>query len=115
MEHNNGNLFISFLTGATIGAGLGILFAPNKGSETREKIKNNVADTTHDLSERLKHAKDELTKTAHEEKKVFDKKLEDAISSMSYKAEDIINALEGKLEDLKKEKRKTAQIRTYGF
>jgi gas vesicle protein len=103
MENNNGNLFMSFLAGA----GLGILFEPNKGSETREKIKHNVADATHDLSDRLEHANHELTKTAHEKKEVFDKKLEDAISNMSYKAEDIINALEGKLENLKK---KNAQL-----
>jgi gas vesicle protein len=107
MENNNGNLFMAFLAGASIGASLGILFAPNKGSETREKIKHTVADTTHDLSERLKHAKDELSKTAQEKKLVFDKTLDDAISNMSYKAEDIINALEGKLEDLKK---KNAQL-----
>lgn len=107
MENNNGNLFISFLTGAAIGTGIGILFAPYKGSETREKIKHTVADTTHDISDRLKHAKDELTKTAHEKKEAFDKKLDDAVSSMSYKAEDIITSLEAKLEDLKK---KNAQL-----
>lgn len=107
MEHNNGNLFMSFLTGAAVGAGLGILFAPYKGSETREKIKHTVADTTHDISDRLKHAKEELTKTAHEKKEAFDKKLDEAVSSMSYKAEDIVNALEAKLEDLKK---KNAQL-----
>jgi gas vesicle protein len=107
MENNNGNMFMSLITGAAIGIGLGILFAPNKGSETREKIKHTVTDTTHDLSDRLEHAKDELAKTAHENKEAFDKKLEDALSSMSYKAEDVINALEGKLEDLKK---KNAQL-----
>lgn len=107
MENNNGNFFMAFLTGAAIGTGLGILFAPHKGSETREKIKHTVADTTHDLSDRLKHAKDELTKTAHEKKEVFDRKLDAAISNMSYKAEDIITSLEAKLEDLKK---KNAQL-----
>jgi gas vesicle protein len=109
MENNNENLFMSFLTGAAIGIGLGILFAPYKGSETREKIKHTVVDTTHDISDRLKHAKDELTKTAREKKEAFDKKLDETVSSMSYKAEDIITSLEAKLEDLKK---KNAHLNT---
>ena len=107
MENNNGNIFMSFIAGVAIGTGLGVLFAPYKGSETRGKIKHTVADTTHDISDRLKHAKDELTKTAHEKKEAFDKKLDETVSSMSYKAEDIITSLEAKLEDLKK---KNAQL-----
>ncbi len=34
-----GKGFGKFLAGAAIGAGLGILFAPKKGSETREELK----------------------------------------------------------------------------
>ncbi|TXD84461.1 YtxH domain-containing protein [Subsaximicrobium wynnwilliamsii] len=101
MENNNGNLLISFLTGAVIGAAVGILYAPYKGSKTRGKIKHGVTDTAHDISERLKHAKNDLSKSAHDQKKAFDKKLEATISKMNYKAEDLISALEGKLEDLK--------------
>ncbi|MBN2400562.1 YtxH domain-containing protein [candidate division KSB1 bacterium] len=41
MSDNTGSkMFFSFLTGATIGAGLALLFAPQSGKETRRQIKD---------------------------------------------------------------------------
>jgi gas vesicle protein len=41
MSDNTGSkMFFSFLTGATIGAGLALLFAPQSGKETRKQIKD---------------------------------------------------------------------------
>ena len=39
-----GNILLGLATGVAIGVGLGILFAPDKGKVTREKIKDSVSD-----------------------------------------------------------------------
>lgn len=107
MQNDNGNNFMMFLTGLAIGTGLGVLFAPDKGTETRKKIKGKALDAKADIQVNLSHAKEELKKTVEEKKEDFEEKLDDAISNMSLKADDIINALEHKLEVLKK---KNAQL-----
>ncbi|SHE51366.1 YtxH-like protein [Arenibacter palladensis] len=107
MTNDSGNTLLALLTGAAIGAGIGILYAPDKGTKTRKRIKKKAMETTDDLTSRISHAKEELTKTAEAKKVDFEQKLEDTISNMSYKADDIISALEKKLADLKN---KNAQL-----
>ncbi len=60
-ERSGMKVFISFLFGAAVGAGLGMLFAPQSGKETRRKIKefsDKVGDEVKDgydkLSEKAK-------------------------------------------------------------
>jgi gas vesicle protein len=93
---------LALLTGAAIGAGVGILYAPDKGGKTRMKISKQAKKTKDDISSRISHATDELTKTAEAKKVDFEAKLDKTISNMSYKADDIILGLEKKLEDLRK-------------
>jgi biotin-(acetyl-CoA carboxylase) ligase len=52
--------FRKFLAGAAVGAGLGLLFAPKSGKETREDIKKKCDE----LLEQLKNVKSEDVKEA---------------------------------------------------
>lgn len=43
---SSSKILVGFLAGASIGALAGILFAPDKGSNTRKKISNKTGDLT---------------------------------------------------------------------
>lgn len=49
----NSKTVIGILGGVAVGAVLGILFAPDKGSNTRKKIAKKSTDATDDLKEKL--------------------------------------------------------------
>ncbi|MFT4833104.1 MAG: gas vesicle protein [Psychroserpens sp.] len=101
MSDNTGNTLLALLTGAAIGIGVGILYAPEEGKKTRKKIKKKAMDTKHDVTDRISHLTEELSKTADAKKADFEQTLDKTISSMSYKADDIIVTLEKKLEELR--------------
>jgi gas vesicle protein len=52
-SQNKGNLIGGILLGAAVGAVLGVLFAPDKGSETRRKISAKGSDLTNGMKEKF--------------------------------------------------------------
>ena len=95
MANNNGNSALALLFGAAIGVGLGILFAPDKGSKTREKIKTGFDDLKDEAKEKFSGSKEELKEA-----------VDNLLSKSSYKAEEAITFLEEKLAELKKQNAK---------
>lgn len=59
---NTGKMIGALLIGATIGGALGILFAPDKGSETRKKIAGKAHDLSDSLKEKFNHLLGEAKK-----------------------------------------------------
>lgn len=57
---DNGKLLSALLLGAAAGAVLGLLFAPDKGSNTRKKIQDGAQGLMDELSEKIVEAKDAL-------------------------------------------------------
>ena len=106
MSNSTGNTFLALLTGVAIGAGVGILFAPDKGSKTREKMKDGFDDVKNELKNKYDHASEELKGKFSTAKNDLEETYEDLVSNMSHKTEDIILFLEEKLAELKKQNAK---------
>jgi gas vesicle protein len=106
MSNNTGNTILAVLAGAAIGAGIGILFAPDKGSKTREKFKDGFDDAKNELQNKFESASSQLSDKFTTAKFDLEGTYEDLLSNMSYKTEEVISFLELKLAELKKQNAK---------
>lgn len=101
----------NFILGAAVGSVLGILYAPDKGEETRKKLLAEALVAKDKLAESAEEIKDKVGSTVTNQKQNLESQLENVMSNVSYKAEDVITTLERKLSELK-EKNKHLQKNT---
>jgi gas vesicle protein len=106
MSNNTGNTIVALLTGALVGAGIGILFAPDKGSKTREKIKEGYDEAKDNFVHKFEDISHQLKNKFAGSKHDFEESFEDLVSNMSHKTEDVISFLEIKLAELKEKNAK---------
>lgn len=103
---NNSNTFLALLVGGTIGTILGILYAPDKGSETRRKIAERTEDSKDSFLENAADLKEMAKMNYIKKKSSLDNTIESLVSDASFKADDLISTLEGSLADLKMKNKK---------
>lgn len=58
--NQNSKILLALLAGAAAGAALGILFAPDKGSETRKKIGEKLDDLMDEAGETVGSLKEQI-------------------------------------------------------
>lgn len=88
--NENGKVVAALLAGIAAGAVIGLLFAPEKGSETRDKLNDSLADLGDVLKERAEEQFDQInelkeklvslikSKAAHAESVLDDEVIEHA-------------------------------------
>ncbi|WP_196893021.1 YtxH domain-containing protein [Aureivirga marina] len=104
---NTGNTILGVLVGGAIGATLGILFAPEKGSKTRQMIKDEVNHSKDDILNKVSHLKETIEEKVFHKNGTLGSKIEEIITESSIGTNDAITALEKKLEELRKRNKKT--------
>ena len=82
---SSGNTLLGLLAGAAIGAALGLLYAPQKGSDTRQQI----CDKSDEVWENLKSKFEDLFASAGAQINELEKDAEDTLAKGQQKANDL--------------------------
>ena len=88
---------VGVITGAIVGAAVALLYAPDKGSDLRDKISYKLKSMLDDLN-------DTLDRLQHEEAIIAQSESERVVAEAQQKAEDLIREAEDLLKNINLEK-----------
>ena len=105
MSKNDGKGFGKFLAGIGIGAGLGLLFAPKSGEETRKLLKKKIDELVDEVKKMdVNEVKDEFLTKVDEIKKGLDELDKETVLKAAKKKGNELKDKANELVELAKEK-----------
>ncbi|WP_368506588.1 MULTISPECIES: YtxH domain-containing protein [unclassified Tamlana] len=115
--NNNESTALGIIAGTLVGAAVGVLFAPYKGSKTRQIIADEAVLAKNKLESEMATAKDIIAQTTIDlkdrviastasKKQTIEEQLDDIVLDATHKADDVISTLEKKLTELKAKNKK---------
>ncbi|GGE35360.1 YtxH domain-containing protein [Psychroflexus planctonicus] len=102
MSNNTGNTLIALVTGAVVGAGLGLLYAPQSGEKTRKQLKKEAKNARKALEDKYDETSSQLSEFAESAKSQLESKFESTFSKAQSKSDELLTSLENELAELKK-------------
>ncbi len=91
MSNNTTKIIGALLLGAAVGVAVGILLAPDKGSETRKKMADGASDLATDAEEEIKEVIDALKKKVSEMESTLSKSFDAAKKMVEEKSNELKN------------------------
>ncbi|MFA5668606.1 MAG: YtxH domain-containing protein [Balneolaceae bacterium] len=98
--NKSGNFILGLLSGALAGAAIALLYAPDTGKNTRDRLSYRLSNYKDDLNELLEQLREEKRHLVSEAKDKGDK----VVLEAKQKADDLIKEAEGLLATLEKNK-----------
>ncbi len=86
-SNNTGKIIGALVIGAVVGAALGILFAPDKGSKTRSKLVGGAKDLAEDLKQKIQDEISALRSKAEELEEMTEDKIADITKNLKHKVD----------------------------
>ncbi|WP_373520267.1 YtxH domain-containing protein [Aquiflexum sp.] len=96
---NKSNSWIAFLAGASIGTALGILFAPDTGKNTRDRLTYQLSKYSEELEKLINDLRDGKNLPSNEAKTEGNKVISDAKN----KAENLLSDVNKLIEQINRE------------
>ena len=101
------SVVLGMIAGTAIGAAIGVLFAPEKGSKTRQRLLDEALEARDKAIEEAEHLRDKVMHSIPVDKKeTLEDKIDRVVSDVSEKGDEAITALEKKLKELKAKNKK---------
>lgn len=93
--NTTGKILVGAMAGLAVGTILGVLYAPDKGSNTRKKIADKGHDLADDLKSKYKEFADSVTEKFHSAKNDIQELAENGKAKYEEVKKDTNNALSG--------------------
>lgn len=102
MGNKSGKTIGMFMAGAAIGIGLGMLFAPEKGTETRARLKAGLQQKRDELEEQVSALAEKVKSGIQVSETEIRNAFDDLAANAHEQTDEFVAMLRSKLEELKK-------------